>query len=167
MQEKQELIRKLDTARLERDNAIGERFLLHTNTQEHPAYKELIHTRRDLEAKLFQSKLQQAQIKSNIQALKDELHVTNDSLLKKKACILGYYKELEKIAKQRDIVNDKLLRGERVQVTPAVNKSKPPLSVRSSLMPRFISKLYSTPPVSSRNLQVISKELRMKNVQVE
>lgn len=167
--EKEELTDRLESIRKERDNAIGERFLLHTNTQEHPAYKELVRTARDLEAKLMQSKLQQAQIKASIDNLTDELAVTNDLIEKKKLSILNYQKEYQKIAKQRDVVNEKLLKGERVNASPAVNKSKPPLSMRSSMIPKFISNLYSTPPASSRNISHLSKEslIKISNVKVE
>ena len=42
--ERDELTDQLECVRKDRDNAIGERFLLHTNAQEHPAYKELVRT---------------------------------------------------------------------------------------------------------------------------
>lgn len=115
------------------------------------------------------SKLQQAQIKTSIDNLTDELAVTNDLIEKKRLSILNYQKEHQKIAKQRDVVNEKLLKGERVNASPTVNKSKPPLSVRSSMIPKFISKLYSTPPVSSRNISQLNKEsvIKISNVKVE
>ncbi len=97
------------------------------------------------------------------------MSVTNDLVEKKRSSILNYQREYQKIAKQRDVVNEKLLKGERVNASPAVNKSKPPLSARSSMIPRFISNLYSTPPASSRNVSKLNKEslIKLSNVRVE
>ena len=122
----------LAKAKAERDQAIGETYLLKCSSQD-ATYEELLRQNRELEDTFVKVKIEHAQLTDELETVRDELTYYQQLERERDNEIVGLSKELEKNIKQREILKGKVQQG---------GKPQPVAASRNAHM----SNLYAQPP---------------------
>jgi cell division protein FtsB len=147
-----ELQAQVSLVRGERDEAIGEKYILQEQLRETSQYAAAADTCRVLEGKLVETKLESANLKMEIENLKDEIESSRGMLAFKNREFDNLSKELAKVVKQRDLVLEKYSskpssRNSETAQTPR----KPPLHLTKSVVkPHFSTGVFDIGLSSSR-----------------
>jgi hypothetical protein len=150
-----ELQSQVKQVRLERDQAIGEKYILQAQLKEAAELAGAAEHCRVLETKLVETKLESANLKMEIDNLKDELDSTNGLLVFKSKEFENLNKELLKVIKQRDLVLErytaKPTTSSRNSDSGHASRRPPTLqSTRSAVKPHFAKGLFDIGMSSSR-----------------
>jgi len=149
-----DLMSQLKQVRLERDQAIGEKYVLQAQLKETNQYASAAETCRILEAKLVETKLESANLKMEIENLKDELETTKGMMMFKAKEYDNLYKELAKVTKQRDLVlerySPKPSTSSRNSDTAQSARRPPTTQPKSAVKPHFAKGVFDIGLSSSR-----------------
>lgn len=145
---------QLKQVRLERDQVIGEKYVLQTQLHEAKQFVTAAETCRLLEAKFVETKLESANLKMEIENLKDEIENSKELLVYKAKENEVLSKELAKVTKQRDLVlerySPKPSTSSRNSDTAQSARRPPPSQPKSAVKPHFAKGVFNIGYSSSR-----------------
>lgn len=102
------LRKKLEVVRQDRDQAIGERFMMQAKVLEQDTYHDIIKNNLVLEEKLVQIKLEHATVSQELESNLDDLECLKSLVKIRDNELMHISKEMEKAIKQKDLLNEKL-----------------------------------------------------------
>lgn len=145
---------QLQHVRLERDQAIGEKYVLQAKLKETSHLTAAADNCRALEAKLVETKLESAHLKMEIENMSDELETTKALLTYKAKEYDNLNKELAKVSKQRDLVlerySTKPTSSSRGSETGNSARRPPMSQPKSAVKPHFAKGVFNIGLSSSR-----------------
>jgi hypothetical protein len=145
----------LSQVRLERDQAIGEKYLVQAQLKEISHYAAAEETCRGLEDKLAETKLQVAYLKTDVENLRDELNTAQALLLFKGKGFEVLHKELVKSIEQRDVIwgrysSDSTSSSSRNSDLDQTSRQALRVRPKVALKPPFIQGVFKLGVASSR-----------------
>mmetsp|Transcript_27146 Transcript_27146/g.26810 ORF Transcript_27146/g.26810 Transcript_27146/m.26810 type:complete len:252 (+) Transcript_27146:13-768(+) len=142
--EVEELKKKLEIVREERDQAIGERFMMKAKILEQDTYHDIIKNNLLLEEKLVQIKLEHATLSQELESSLDDLECLKSLVKIRDNELLHISKEMEKAIKQKDLLNEKL-----GNYPSPMNQKLAPKGRFGVSSIAHIGSMFSKPPVTS------------------